>query len=494
MIKRAPTPKLLAVIAVFALSCFGLLLYLWLSFGGAIPLKPQGYRFKIAFPVAVQLAGQSDVRIAGVGVGKVIDVAPDPADNRTLATIELQRQFAPVPRDTRAILRLKSLLGETYVELTPGHRGLGLLPEGGRLADGQVSHTVEIDQILSTFKPSTRAAFRTWMQSQALAVKGRGADINAAFGTLPDFIDTSSRLLGTLDSQSAAVRHFISATGAFFAAISARQGELQGLITDSNHLFQTTAQRNRDLAAIFQALPRFERESRVTLPQLTAFGRRATPVVKQLQPVADAMTPTFQALEALAPQFRGFFARLGPVVSASKAGLPAFEQILRELPPLFSDFQPFLRNANPMVQYIGQYKHEVTSLFANTTAATLAHDNQEPRDPSANVHYLRTAQTLGPESLAFLPAPLGSTRQNAYLPPGALSELLQGLPTLDPSTCANPDPAPPTDAIPATLTALVTQYAFRTPDGGGNIARPPCRSGGLIPGFGTAFPQLRAEP
>jgi phospholipid/cholesterol/gamma-HCH transport system substrate-binding protein len=493
MIKRAPTPKLLAVIVAFALSCFGLLLYLWLSFGGSIPLQPQGYRFKVGFPEAVQLSSQADVRIAGVGVGKVIGVAPDPADNRTLATIELQSRFAPVPRDTRAILRLKSLLGETYVELTPGNRRRGVLPEGARLRDGQVSHTVEIDEILRTFKPSTRAAFRTWMQSQALALRGRGADINAAFGTLPELVDSSSRLLGTLDSQSAAVRRLISGTGSFFAAISARQGELSGLITDSNRLFQTTAGRNRDLAAIFRALPDFERQSRIALPALTAFGQHATPVIRQLEPVADAFAPTFQSVQALAPQLKGFLARLGPVVSASKAGLPAFESILRELPPLLADFQPFLRNANPMVSYIGQYKHEVTSLFANTTAATLARDVNLPGTANA-VHYLRTAQTLSPESLSFLPRPLGSTRANAYLQPGALSQLLAGLPTLDPVTCADGDPAPPSDATPATLAPLVAQYAFRTPDSSGAVARPPCRTAGTIPGFGTAFPQLRAEP
>ena len=29
---------------LFALSCVGLLLFLWLSFGGTIPFNPQGYR------------------------------------------------------------------------------------------------------------------------------------------------------------------------------------------------------------------------------------------------------------------------------------------------------------------------------------------------------------------------------------------------------------------------------------------------------------------
>ena len=35
------------VMAIFTLSCFGLLLYLWSAFGGPVPLKPHGYRFQL---------------------------------------------------------------------------------------------------------------------------------------------------------------------------------------------------------------------------------------------------------------------------------------------------------------------------------------------------------------------------------------------------------------------------------------------------------------
>ena len=50
MPKQAPTFARLAAMVVFALSCFGLLLFLWLAFGGAIPLKPKGYRFQTRSP------------------------------------------------------------------------------------------------------------------------------------------------------------------------------------------------------------------------------------------------------------------------------------------------------------------------------------------------------------------------------------------------------------------------------------------------------------
>ena len=83
MQKRAPTLANILVIVLFALSCFGLLLFLWESFGGPVPLKPKGYRFTIAFPRTLALAEQSDVRISGVNVGHVISLTYDKDGWRT---------------------------------------------------------------------------------------------------------------------------------------------------------------------------------------------------------------------------------------------------------------------------------------------------------------------------------------------------------------------------------------------------------------------------
>src|SRR5690348_18042729 len=38
----------------------------------------------------------------------------------TDVVLEIDHKYAPIPKDTEAILRQKTLLGETYVELAPG--------------------------------------------------------------------------------------------------------------------------------------------------------------------------------------------------------------------------------------------------------------------------------------------------------------------------------------------------------------------------------------
>ena len=154
---------------------------------------------QIAFPQANELATGADVRIAGVDVGKVVDLTgrpdrqPHAGDARAPAPVRAdpERYARDAPDQDAARARPTSSSARATARA-------GALADGGRLPDAQVAKTVDLDQILATFDPTTRAAFQTWMQSQALAVAGVGQDINEAFGSLPQFVDSGQRLLGTL--------------------------------------------------------------------------------------------------------------------------------------------------------------------------------------------------------------------------------------------------------------------------------------------------------
>src|SRR5688572_22038159 len=134
----------------FTLSVAALLLFLWTAFGGTLPLKPESYRFKAAFPEASLLVKEADVRMAGVNVGKVKQKELGAGGRTTIVEIELDDRFAPIGRDSRAILRTKSLLGETYVEITPGEPEARPLDDGGTLPRANVDGTVKLDEVFET--------------------------------------------------------------------------------------------------------------------------------------------------------------------------------------------------------------------------------------------------------------------------------------------------------------------------------------------------------
>ncbi|HEY8637646.1 MAG TPA: MlaD family protein [Solirubrobacteraceae bacterium] len=499
MQKQAPTLGRLLVMVGFALSCFGLLLFLWLAFGGPIPLSPKGWRFQTSFAEGTQLAKEADVRISGVSVGKVKTITTQP-NGTSKAVIQLNAKYAPIPKDSKAILRQKTLLGETYVELTPGNKKNGVVKENGTLPGSHVSSTVELDEIFRAFDPKTRDAFRTWMQQQALAIQGRGYDINDALGNLSGFAVDTNVLLQILNAQKTDVRGIVNNTGSVFDALTARDGQLRQLISNNERVFSTTAARNRDLADFFRILPTFEREATTTTQRLDRFAHFANPVVTQLRPAAHELSPTLQQLSALAPDLKALFRDLNPVITLSKRSLPALERFTDELHPLLAELDSPLRQLTPALTFISRYPDELVAFFANTVAATQASDL--PAKAKGPVHYLRTENPFNPENLAVYPHRIGSNRPNPYELPDAFLNTGK-LPVYEDRQCGNGTPTlSPGDAQTllgqpvATIFGKITQFAFANAATGG-IPAPPCKKQGPQPGVNagdTIFPHVLVDP
>ena len=210
---------------VFALSCFGLLLFLWLSFGGPVPLKPKGYR------VAGRLPG-GDARspprptCASPACRSARSARSRSATAPTARSrrVELERRYAPLRTDARAVLRQKTLLGETYVELTPG-TAQKTIPEDGRLAEraGQADGRARRDLRLAgpgRRAPRSRAGRRSWRRASRAA----GATSTTRSARCPASPRDGADVLAVLDTQEGAVQRLVKNTGVVFGALTAERG------------------------------------------------------------------------------------------------------------------------------------------------------------------------------------------------------------------------------------------------------------------------------
>src|SRR5664280_1563828 len=281
--KRAPTLGNILVIILFVLSCFGLLMFLWESFGGPLPLKPKGYRVTVSFPRAFALAEQSDVRISGVNVGHVIALKANPG-GKTEATLEVADQYAPIRANMRAILRVKTLLGETYVQLLPAGQTGPYLADNGHLPDSHVQPSVTLDDILAAFDPKTRAAFQIWQQSVAVGINGRGEQINSAFASLEPFVEHTNQLVTVLNTQEGALHLLVRNTGVVFNALASRDNQLEQFIVNGERTFHAAAEASTEFAEAFKALPTFEKKSTVALQELDKFSTVANPYLVEFRP------------------------------------------------------------------------------------------------------------------------------------------------------------------------------------------------------------------
>lgn len=434
MNKQAPSIGQLITIAGFALSCFGLLLFVWVAFGGPTPLAASGYHLKMPMTQIGQLAEQSEVKISGVGVGHVtkIDLGEGEQAADAIITLEIDPEYAPVPQDTRAVLRAKSLLGEAYIELTPGDKRDGMLPDGGELPPAQVAKSVQLDEIFRTFDAKTRQAFMEGAIDNAVATRGRGATLNQTLGVLPGTLTEITDVLTVLNQQDEDLSKLIKNTGVVFDALSKRQGQLSGMIRNTDTVFKTTAAREQELKDFFRVFPTFLRESRATNEKLGDFSQFATPVVEKMIPVARQLSPTLKASAELAPVSKRLYRSLKPVIRKAPKAFPSFRAFLdQDAPKLLGRIPDYFAEYNPILETAGYYRKELAAFLGNAAAAT----NASVETSQGAVRVVRAGITLGPESLTAFPGPLTSTRTNPYVASGG-SEPIGSLNVFNDANCS----------------------------------------------------------
>jgi phospholipid/cholesterol/gamma-HCH transport system substrate-binding protein len=399
MIKQPPSVGRLVAMVAFTLSCFGLLLFLWTSFGGPMPLKPKGYRFEASFREANMLVEEAEVRIAGLKVGRVKSKRLDVKNDATIVEMEMDPEFAPIPRDTRAVLRIKALLAETYVELTPGTGSGPKLQDGERLPKAAIQEAVEIDEIISLFDEETRENFRGWIRELATAIeKGRGEHLNDAIGTLPRFVASGDDVLRVLDEEEPALRGLVRNSGRTLEAVNERRGQLRELVVNANDFFGALASRNDSLAEAIFIFPTFLDESKATLARLKRFAVDTRPLVRDLQPVARELRPTLENVGNLAPDLERLFRNLEPVIDESDDTLPSASRFVAGVEPLLEALSPYLKELNPVLSYLNFQQQQVSDFIMNgggSLNATLKPLNSEegPR------HYLRAYSAINARGL-----------------------------------------------------------------------------------------------
>lgn len=106
-----------------------------------------GYPLKASFSQIDGLEVGSDVKLAGVSVGQVVQETVDPSKFKAVVTFTV-RPDIQLPIDTAAIITSDSLLGGKYIDLSPGG-------DEKNLQAGQfLTHTqgaISLQQLLSKF-------------------------------------------------------------------------------------------------------------------------------------------------------------------------------------------------------------------------------------------------------------------------------------------------------------------------------------------------------
>jgi len=401
------------------LLCVVLTLAAYSAFGGSLPLSARGYQVRVPLPDAQSIVPGSDVRTSGVKIGEVVAVVRD--GNAGSATIELQDGFVPLRSEATATVRLKTLLGEGYLELAPGPIAAAPIPEGGRLAPSRVRPTVKLDDFLSTFSPQTRERMRRLFSGTAAAFDGRAQSLNdslAYSGSLSADLDA---VLQTVDKQTGQLRRLFASSSEVFDALGRRTGALQGAITSADDLLDITASRQRQLAETVHVLPQFLSTLRHTSDTVHAASPELERAVATVTPVVAPLGRVLEETISTAPDMRRALRAYSATTSVGQRALPRLTRIVNATPKATRQLYPAARELVPILQLLGTYRQQ--GLVGPLSTAAAACNGKVVGPGGKIVCHAGGLVYSSNETIAGWVKRLPSDRSNPYPTPGWLRQM-----------------------------------------------------------------------
>jgi len=127
---------------IIGILCLG---YLSIKLGKMEILGDEGYEVEAVFSNSGGLKSGSSVVIAGVDVGRVQQIVLDDYQAKVVLNLPLN---VKIQEDAIASIKTKGLIGEKYVEITPGGAD-ELIEPGGQIRDTQSA--VDFEELISNY-------------------------------------------------------------------------------------------------------------------------------------------------------------------------------------------------------------------------------------------------------------------------------------------------------------------------------------------------------
>jgi phospholipid/cholesterol/gamma-HCH transport system substrate-binding protein len=364
---------LLAGIVILAFSFFG--------FSRYNPFADP-YTFTATFESANNIQPKSPVRIAGIDVGKVVEVEALPGDTGAARVkMEIQKKGLPLHEDAQLKIRPRIFLeGNFFVDLQPGTPSGALLEDGGEVGINQTATPVQFGEILTALQSDTRSDLQSFFREYATEGLGNGGAeaYNRALTNAPEALrNVAIANEATLGRRPHDLSRLLRGQQRLFSQLASNKGELQDLITNLN---LTAEAFGRNDAALQASVPALRDTLAVgepalvslnnALPTLRLFAREALPGVRSSPATIDASMPFIRQARLLVRQqeLRGLAADLRELIPdlarVNRSSIPLLDQ-QRALSACTSNvLVPFANTPIPDPDFADKYPDATGQTFA----------------------------------------------------------------------------------------------------------------------------------
>jgi ABC-type transporter Mla subunit MlaD len=317
------------------------------------------YRVRAIFDNAAFVVTGEDVKVAGVKVGKIDELAVT-KDNRAAVTLAItDPAFQDFREDATCKVRPQSLIGEEYVDCVPTRprqAGEALPPPLKEIEDGvrllpveNTGASVDLDLIGETLRRPYRERLSIIINEFGTGLAGRGADLNEVIRRANPALKEVDGVLQLLARQNRTLERLAVDSDTVIAPLARERKHVSGFIVNAGNVAEATAERREALQASLQRFPNFLRELRPTMVRLGGLADEMTPVVSDLGDTAPQLNTLLRNLgpfsRAGTPALRRLGAVAKPGIPALNASLPIIKDLRKlntELKPVASDLRDVL--------------------------------------------------------------------------------------------------------------------------------------------------------
>ncbi|MGE0216818.1 MCE family protein [Mycolicibacterium sp.] len=233
--------------------------------------------FRADFTSVSGLESGQFVRIAGVEVGKVTDIAVN-ADNT--ATVTFTTDDSVVLTDgSRALIRYANIIGDRYLELQDGPGSGHRLAPGDTIPVQRTQPALDIDALIGGFRPLFRALDPdqvNLLSGQLVEVfQGQGTTINA-------FLAQTATLTSALADRDQLIGAVITNLNTVLGSLSGQADKFGDAVTSLSRLVAGLSERRTDIAT--------------AVAHTDASAQTVTALLQQIRPdLAETVTQTDRA-------------------------------------------------------------------------------------------------------------------------------------------------------------------------------------------------------
>ena len=259
-----------------------------------LPIIGGGTVYKAAFSEAAGLRPSDEVRIAGVKVGKVTGVELD--GDRVLVSFRVKN--ADFGKQTRADIRIKTVLGRKFLMLTPD--GSGQLSSKDVIPLARTSSPYDVSEafqgLANTVDQVDTAQLEKSFRVLADTFRDTPDDVRASLSGL-------SRLSRTIASRDQELQLLLKRSAVVTQVLSARDQDLTAFMADSSLLLQELKRRRQ---AIDQLLATTTQLSEQLIALVRENRAALTPALNHLHNVVLVLKANQDNIDKALPRLATF--------------------------------------------------------------------------------------------------------------------------------------------------------------------------------------------